>query len=135
VSINGLIEIIARYKDAYEAREKAIGDFLNDEGDLREDTHYAAFDEARTDQWGDSHGDLGSLLSELADVIGLDLKPGDRVLVKEGAETASGGEVYFDGEVTGEVVDGIDRDGDVKVKADSGVIQYVAPRFVKRFED
>ncbi|QOV06187.1 hypothetical protein KGG72_gp57 [Streptomyces phage Salutena] len=130
-----LKSLVERYSKAHKDREDAIGDFFDDEGELKAETNYARFDEARTTHWEESHGDLGSLLSELAANLGLDLTPGTRVLVKGGAETASGGEVYFGSEVTGEVLDGIDRDGDVKVKADNGIIQYVAPRFVKRLQD
>ena len=124
-------EILARYREAYDKREGGILAFLDDEGDLKEGKTYAAYDEHRTDVWEDSHGDLSSLLSELEDALGGGLKVGDRVTVSADAETASGGDVFFDGEVAGEVIAPVDRDGDIEVRADDGVTQYVAPRFVK----
>ncbi|WP_052397139.1 hypothetical protein [Streptomyces sp. NRRL F-5123] len=124
------LEIIARYRKAYDKREERICDFLNDGGDLKEGVSQEAYDEARIDEWEDSHGDLGSLVSELEAALGARLKLGDRVIVSAEAETASGGAVLFTGEVKGTLVGPRDGEGDVKVEAQGG-IQYVDPRFVK----
>ncbi|MFH8414392.1 hypothetical protein [Streptomyces collinus] len=129
-----LREILERYTKAYDEREAGIGEFLDDEGELKEGNSYEAYDEHCYESWSDSHGDLGSLLAELADVLGMGLKVGDRVKVDEEAETANGCAVFFDGEIEGEIVQELDRDGDVQVKSDDGVTQWVGVRYVKRIK-
>ncbi|MFJ6183725.1 hypothetical protein [Streptomyces sp. NPDC092295] len=63
-------ELAARYAEAYDNREAGILAFLDDEGDLKEANSFEAYDEHSCDAWSDSHDDLGSLLSELGDLIG-----------------------------------------------------------------
>lgn len=130
-----LREILERYTEAYDEREAGILEFLDDEGELKEGQSYEAYDEHSYEAWNDSHGDLGSLLSELAELVGLGLKVGDRVSVEEGAETTNGGAVFFDGAVQGVVIQELDEDGDIQVKADNGLSQWVAARHVKRLKD
>ncbi|MCX5236203.1 hypothetical protein OG824_13425 [Streptomyces prunicolor] len=60
-----LSELVARYEEAYDKREAGILGFLDDEGELKEGETYGAYDEHSYEAWSDSHGDLGSLLSEL----------------------------------------------------------------------
>lgn len=129
-----LREILERYTKAYDQREAGILEFLDEEGELKKDKTYEEYDEHRFDVWEDSHGDLGSLLAELADAIGLGLKVGDRVTVAEDAETANGGTVFFDGEVEGVITGPLDSDGDFSVTADNGEEQFVAARYLKRIK-
>lgn len=61
-------------------------------------------------------------------------KVGDRVAIAYPAKTSSGGAVYFGQATTGEVVEGIDDDGDVLVEAVSvdPLLRYPAtiPQYV-----
>lgn len=129
-----LKSLVERYSKAYKAREDAIGDFFDDEGELKAETNYARFDEARTGHWEESHGDLGSLLSELAELVGLNYQPGDRVLVLADAKTAHDGEVFFEGETEATVVASADIDGDLLVTSDEGILQFVGARHLKRLD-
>ncbi|MGW8630570.1 hypothetical protein [Streptomyces sp. NPDC055793] len=129
-------EIITRYQEAYDKREAGILDFLDDDGKVKESQNHAAYDEHRTDAWSDSHGDLGSLLAELADALSPSFKKGERVIVAPDAQTGAGGPVYFEGEVSGVVIGELDSLGDVEVESDADTTaQYVAPRFLKRADD
>lgn len=127
-------EVLARYREAYDEREATIGSFLDDNGDLKKGASLVEYDAASAEAWSDSHSDLGSLLSELEETLGLRLAVGDRVIVEEDAESASGGAVYFGGEITGAVTAGINDDGDIQVTSTGGILQYVAPHFVKPIE-
>jgi hypothetical protein len=62
-------EILARYVEAYDKREKTIGSFLDDNGDLLKGATFEAYDDACYTAWGDSHGDLGSLIGELKEAL------------------------------------------------------------------
>lgn len=135
MNIDKLKDAIARYSEAYDIREKGIGDFYNDEGKLKEGVSRARFDEACIENWADSHADLGVLLSELADLIGTGYKEGDRVKVSADATTANGGTVFFDGEIEGVITVPADREGDVEVRSDAGIYQYVSTRFLTRIYD
>ncbi|MGW6600561.1 hypothetical protein [Streptomyces sp. NPDC055036] len=63
-------ELAARYAEAYDKREDGIFTFLDDEGELKEGSSHEEYDEHSYEAWNDSHGDLGSLLSELGGLIG-----------------------------------------------------------------
>ncbi|MFF3249699.1 hypothetical protein ACFYWP_01485 [Actinacidiphila glaucinigra] len=133
--MDSLTEIITRYREAYDKREAGIGAFLDDEGNLKKGARPTDYDEHCYDAWSDSHGDLGSLLAELESATGFGLEVGARVRVKADAATAHGGEVQFGGEVIGTVINEVDRDGDVEVRAYDGLVQFVAARFVERIND
>ncbi|WP_420312578.1 hypothetical protein ACOB87_38145 [Streptomyces sp. YS-B37] len=62
-------EILARYREAYDKREAGIAEYLDEEGELKKGESYERYDEIRSDAWSDSHGDLGSLIAELEDVL------------------------------------------------------------------
>ncbi|WP_327292481.1 hypothetical protein [Streptomyces sp. NBC_01198] len=55
---------------------------------------------------------------------------GDRVKVAAEAETAHGDEVYFGGEIVGEVIEEVNEDGDIGVRADYGLDQVVGPQYL-----
>ncbi|MEU9605421.1 hypothetical protein [Streptomyces sp. NPDC048057] len=133
-SREALVELVERYRVAFAKREEGIQSFLDGEGDLKEGQSLNAYDEHSRGAWNDSHGDLGSFLSELRDLLGARLKVGDRVTVAADAVTALGGWVYFAGEVVGTVIAEFDEDGDVEVRSDGGMHQYVASRYVSLIE-
>jgi hypothetical protein len=63
-----------------------------------------------------------------------EFRMGDRVVVSRDAKTVCGDDVYFGCETTGEITDGPDEDGDLKVEArdSAGLLkrQYVAPEWL-----
>lgn len=130
-----LAELVQRYAEAYAKREAGILAFLDDEGELAEGNTYEAYDEHSYEAWSESHGDLGCMLSEIAVLVGPPFKVGDRVTVSADAKTASGGEVFFEAEVDGTVLDGLDHDGDIQVQADNGQVQRVAPRHMRHIAE
>ncbi|WP_405799515.1 hypothetical protein [Streptomyces sp. NBC_01506] len=86
-------ELAARYAEAYDNREAGILAFLDDEGELKEGNSYEAYDEHSYDAWNDSHGDLGSLLSELGGLIGKAKKLTEMCQAREAAREGATSEV------------------------------------------
>ncbi|MFE5663361.1 hypothetical protein ACFQ7W_05395 [Streptomyces niveus] len=90
-------ELAARYAEAYDKREAGILAFLDDEGGLKEGNSFEAYDEHSYEAWADSHGDLGSLLSELGGLIGKVKKLAEEYQAREAAWEEATGEVNNQG--------------------------------------
>ncbi|MEU5403753.1 hypothetical protein ABZ348_31225 [Streptomyces sp. NPDC005963] len=79
---------------------------------------------------GDSDA-LGVLIHSLGELVNPP-KEGERVSVPAGATTTNGGAVHFGREVEAEVMKGADAAGDVLVRSDDGLSQYVAYHMLRR---
>ncbi|AFO10926.1 hypothetical protein ELB20_60 [Streptomyces phage phiELB20] len=124
--------LIKKYRAEEGYREAHVAKYRGEDGEpLPGKTR--EHDQACTDNAYETMDDHDNLLLELAKLVGPELEVGTAVIVPAGAITVDGSAVNFEGEVTGEVYELEDSDGDVLVRS-GGLLSYVDPRQLKLVE-
>jgi hypothetical protein len=129
---SGIRALAKKYRDAEIYRTRHLDRFLGEDGKVlpgKVNEHDRAF----IDNAYDAQSDLIDLVAELEKLVGPELKVGTAVIVPADATTVNGDVVNFEGEVTGEVYELEDSDGDVLVRS-GGLVSYVDPRQLKLVE-
>ncbi|UFD97997.1 hypothetical protein PQC18_gp59 [Streptomyces phage Pablito] len=122
-----LKKILDEHSEREIERDEHLAQFKDEEGEVED---WYGYDSARTAQDEADAEAYSGLIARLSELAGAAFKDGSRVRVAEGAQLASGGPVFFDGEVEGTVRGGVDEDGDILVEADNGVFQYVGTEYL-----
>ncbi|MCD2462427.1 hypothetical protein MBT42_02490 [Streptomyces sp. MBT42] len=123
-------KLIEEYDEREIERDEHLAQFKDEEND--EVIDWYGYDSARTDQDIADAEHYGVLIGRLADLIGHSIKKDTRVRVARDAQLASGGPVFFDGQVDGTVREELDEDGDLLVEADNGIFQYVGAAYLTK---